>query len=151
MSVVKRQPPRDPDNERREKQRVKTLMDTMPNAIFVFGTNYDGVHGAGAARAAAGLYGAKRGVSFGRQGRSYGIPTKAKWSDATGISLHDIRAYVQKFLDYANGHPDLVFAVTRIGCGYAGYTDEDIAPFFKNAPLNCDLPEGWRAINGEDI
>ena len=34
--------------------------------------------------------------------------------------------------------------VTRIGCGLAGYKDEDMAPFFKDAPYNCLLPDEWR-------
>lgn len=40
--------------------------------------------------------------------------------------------------------PQLMFNVTRIGCGRAGYTDAQIAPMFKDAPSNCNLPEGWR-------
>ena len=47
---------------------------------------------------------------------------------------------------YANEHPALQFNVTRIGCGLAGYKDEQIAPFFKDAPLNCYLPIGWREV-----
>jgi len=34
--------------------------------------------------------------------------------------------------------------VTRVGCGLAGYRDEQIAPLFRDAPANCDLPDGWR-------
>jgi hypothetical protein len=36
------------------------------------------------------------------------------------------------------------FQVTRIGCGLAGYEDNDIAPMFVDAPQNCILPVGWR-------
>jgi hypothetical protein len=36
--------------------------------------------------------------------------------------------------------------VTRIGCGYAGYTDAEIAPLFADAPENVELPTGWREI-----
>ena len=31
-----------------------------------------------------------------------------------------------------------------VGCGLAGYTDQQIAPLFRNAPSNCKMPEGWR-------
>jgi len=33
--------------------------------------------------------------------------------------------------------------VTRVGCGLAGYTDEQIGPLFVGASTNCKLPEGW--------
>ena len=46
-------------------------------------------------------------------------------------------------MTYANEHPELQFEVTRIGCGLAGYKDEQIAPFFTGAPSNCQLPEEW--------
>jgi hypothetical protein len=52
--------------------------------------------------------------------------------------------YVDTFVNFATDHPDMLFFVTRIGCGLAGYHDEDIAPLFAEAPMNCDLPEGWR-------
>ena len=30
------------------------------------------------------------------------------------------------------------------GSNLAGYTDNQIAPMFKNAPSNCELPLLWR-------
>jgi hypothetical protein len=48
------------------------------------------------------------------------------------------------FKEYARQHPELRFFVTRVGCGLAGYTDKVIAPMFKNAPANCELPPTWR-------
>jgi len=33
--------------------------------------------------------------------------------------------------------------VTRIGCGFAGYNDQQIGPLFAGAPANCQLPQGW--------
>ena len=43
----------------------------------------------------------------------------------------------------------LLFRVTRIGCGIAGFTNEEIAPLFKAAceMENISLPNGWREIN----
>ena len=43
------------------------------------------------------------------------------------------------FIIYAKAHPELTFEVTRIGCGLAGYTEEEIAPMFIDAPYNCKL------------
>lgn len=129
----------------RERQRIKQLMQYNGTAVFVFGSNRKGVHGAGAAAHAARYYGAKRGLGEGPAGRSYAIPTKDTWQDV-GLPLEEIRAHVERFLNYAGAHPLTVFVVTRIGCGYAGYTDAEIAPLFAGAPPNCKLPEGWREL-----
>lgn len=42
-----------------------------------------------------------------------------------------IKPYVDQFIAYAAEHPELTFYVTRIGCGIAGFRDEEIAPLFK--------------------
>lgn len=118
----------------------------MSPKIFVFGSNLAGRHGAGAALFARQNHGAIYGQGVGRQGNSYGIPTK-DWNIHT-LPLKDIREFVNEFLDYATCHQDLTFQVTRIGCGLAGYKDADIAPMFEDAPANCELPEEWKAILG---
>lgn len=109
--------------------------------IFVFGSNEAGFHGAGAAREAVLHWDARVGVAVGRTGFSYAIPTKNK--NIRTLPLWCIAAYVLGFLAYAKEHQELTFLVTRIGCGLAGYTDEAIAPMFKNPPTNCVLPEEW--------
>lgn len=113
------------------------------NSIFVFGSNLSGIHGGGAASAAHKLYGAKWGVAVGRTGHSYAIPTVRQHINGP-IDLPTIDSYVQQFLHHSATHPEDSFFVTRIGCGLAGYKDRDIAPMFKDAPLNCSLPETWR-------
>ena len=110
--------------------------------IFVFGSNLAGRHGKGAALTARLYHGAIYGQGIGRQGNSYAIPTKD--TKLVSLSLHTIENYVREFKAYANQHPELTFFITRIGCGLAGYTDEVIAPMFKNAPSNCELPLLWR-------
>jgi hypothetical protein len=84
------------------------------------------------------IYGQGRGI----QGTSYAIPTKDH--HILTLPLDAIRPYVDDFITFAKRNPHFKFEVTRIGCGLAGYTDEDIAPMFKNAPNNCNLPGGWR-------
>lgn len=123
-----------------ERERVSKL--TRDGAVFVFGSNLKGVHGAGAARFAQRHFGAKTGIGEGMQGQSYAIPTKVTWRDE-GMPIAQLQSHVEKFIEYARLHPDVVFAVTRIGCGYAGYSDEDIAPLFCDAPENCKLPQWW--------
>jgi hypothetical protein len=110
--------------------------------IFVFGSNLHGIHGAGAAAFAHAERGAVMGVGVGLTGQSYALPTKRTPWETLGLS--EIQEYVDQFLEFARTHPELQFQVTRVGCGLAGYEDEDIAPLFQGAPENCELPKGWR-------
>lgn len=113
--------------------------------IFVFGSNLAGRHGKGAALYALEHKGAIYGRGVGPQGNSYAIPTKGYRLQT--LPLESIKGYVIQFIVYALVHSTEEFEVTRIGCGLAGYKDEQIAPMFKNAPPNCHLPEGWREMN----
>jgi hypothetical protein len=115
---------------------------TGARTIFVFGSNLAGRHGAGAALCAFKDHGAVYGVGVGPQGSSYAIPTKDQ--HIRTLELEAIQKYVWQFLRYAEDNPHLTFNVTRIGCGLAGYTDEQIGPMFAGAPNNCVLPDGWR-------
>lgn len=114
--------------------------------IFVFGSNLAGIHGAGAARAAADYWGAELGEGLGLTGSAWAIPTKDK--QIRTLSLAKIKVYVEHFLAYAklaqHKHPERKFFVTRVGCGLAGYTDAEIAPLFEGAPPNCSFAEQWR-------
>jgi len=110
--------------------------------IFVFGSNLAGRHGKGAALEAKEKYGAEYGVGEGRTGMSYAIPTKD--GQIRTRPLGNIELSVEKFIRYAKEHPELEFLVCRVGCGLAGYVDDEIAPMFADAPSNCELPEGWR-------
>ena len=109
--------------------------------IFVFGSNYGGRHGRGAAKVAMQKFGAKYGKGSGLQGRSYGIPTKDR--SLKVLSIEKIRIGVDKFLRFADNNKELTFVVTKIGCGLAGLREKDIAPMFTGAPSNVVLPEGW--------
>ena len=115
----------------------------MPvNPIFVFGSNLAGMHGGGAAALARVARGAEMGVAIGLTGQAYAIPTVD--ASIEPLPLEDIKSSVAGFLAYADAHPELTFEVTRIGCGIAGFTDDQIAPLFAGAPENCSLPDGWR-------
>jgi len=110
--------------------------------IFVFGSNLAGRHGKGAALEAKKNHGAIYGQGYGLQGCSYAIPTKD--ASLKSLPLSAIKIGVGEFLAFAEGSPDMQFNITRIGCGLAGYKDEQIAPMFAGAPDNCVLPAGWR-------
>ena len=121
---------------------VDGTLPTNPKAIWVFGSNLAGRHGAGAAKIAAALYGAPHGKGFGAMGRCFAIPTKDQ--KLAVIEIAEIHASIDYFLRYAGEHVDEEFFVTRIGCGLAGYHDAQIAPMFKRAPVNCSLPDAWK-------
>jgi len=106
--------------------------------IFVFGSNEEGRHYAGAAKYAQDHCGAQPGVGVGPTGQSYAIPTMNGWPR--------LKAEVARFIEYATQHPERSFFVTRVGCGLAGYQDHGIAPLFLHAPENCLLPLGWRDL-----
>lgn len=93
------------------------------NEIFVFGSNAAGAHAGGAAAFAARNFGAIWGQGEGLQGRCYAIPTME--------GIPNLTAAVDRFVRFAEQHPELRFLVTRIGCGIAGYTVDQIAPLFK--------------------
>jgi hypothetical protein len=115
-----------------------------PNAIFVFGSNLAGKHGAGAAWQAFRHYGAIRGQGEGLQGRSYAIPTKDE--QLVKIPLPGIAIHVRRFLGFARIHTDLEFWCTPIGCGLANYKPKDIAPMFRGAPPNVHLPDSFAIV-----
>ena len=102
------------------------ITELKESEIFVFGSNLQGMHGGGAARIAYEEFGAIWGQGVGLQGQSYGIPTMHGGVDV-------IKPYVDEFVNFAKSHPELKFLVTRIGCGIAGFRDEEIAPLFKDA------------------
>lgn len=60
-----------------------------------------------------------------------------------GAIIGDIVGSVYEFVEYAKAHPELTFLVTRIGCGIAGFKDEEMAPLFQDALQlpNVLLPE----------
>ena len=106
------------------------------NEIFVFGSNLAGRHGGGAARFAYKRFGAVWGQGVGLQGQSYAIPTLQG-------GVETIRPYVDEFIAFAKAHSEYTFLVTPIGCGIAGFKEEEIAPLFKAAleVENIVLPE----------
>lgn len=107
----------------------------LENEVFVFGSNLLGVHKRGAALDALKNYGAILGQGIGMQGHSYAIPTKR--TPYVSLELFEINKFVADFIVFAQFSPHFTFNVTKIGCGLAGFTPEQIAPMFlyaKNTP-----------------
>lgn len=116
----------------------------MSSSVFVFGSNLAGRHGKGAALFAHQNRGAVYGQGIGFQGNAYAIPTKD--GQLQSLPLTVIAGHVSNFLAFAAERPDLRFQVTAVGCGLAGYKPEQIAPMFKAAPSNCELPPEFSAV-----
>ncbi len=126
-------------------RRVTPAMITAlkDDEVFVFGSNKEGMHIGGAARAAFERFDAKWGEGIGMTGRCYAIPTMDG-------SIDIIRHHVDDFTEYARTHPELTFLVTPIGCGIAGWHVDEIAPLFKDASRlgNVTLPESfWKVLD----
>ena len=81
--------------------------------------------------------GCRRGTS----GSTYALPTMH-------LSLQEIEGHVDKFCYYVWNYPALIFLVTRVGFGIAGFKDEQIAPLFGDLidTDNVALPAEWIEI-----
>lgn len=105
----------------------ETITKLEPNYIFVFGSNPEGRHGAGAARSAL-KFGAKYGIGRGLQGQTYALVTKnlregfvEKLSDGTtktytkagyrSISKEGLIDNIKEFYDCAEQNKHLKFFV----------------------------------------
>ena len=123
-----------------EKKRTtpEFITELKPNEVFVFGSNLRGMHGGGAAYIAYRKFGAVMGQGVGLQGQSYAIPTMQG-------GVETIKPYVDEFIEFAKANRNLTFLVTRIGCGIAGFTDDEISPLFEKAHdvNNIVLPPDW--------
>jgi hypothetical protein len=106
------------------------------NQIFVFGSNTAGRHGAGAARQAL-KWGARYGVGIGLEGQTYALPTKDH--EIETLSLYDIEKYIKNFLEFAKEKKEYEFLVTKIGCGLAGYTTDQIGKLFGKHKVSSNV------------
>lgn len=83
-------------------------------------------HTVAAVRLAYRRFGAVWGEGVGQHDRTYAIPTMQG-------GVETIKPYVDAFIRFAKEHVRLTFLVTRIGCGIAGFRDDEIAPLFTDA------------------
>lgn len=132
-------------NEKAKSRRITPgyIHRLLPNEIVVFGSNILGHHNGSLAEKAVNEWGAVNGRPNGRQGQCYAIATD-------GATLDSIRFQVQGFIEYARSNPHLLFLVTRIGCGNAGWHAGQIAPQFRdagNVPNICLPQEFWDILN----
>lgn len=110
----------------RERVTPDVIQSLEEKEVFVFGSNIHGQHNGGAAKFALIHFGAVNGQSEGLQGKSYAIPTD-------GNTFEELKEAVGRFTDYVVMHPQNKFMLTAVGCGAAGYSEDQIAPLFTQA------------------
>jgi len=120
------------------------ITNLAPHQVFVFGSNTEGRHGAGAAKEAV-KFGAEYGNPSGVQGQSYAIVTKDLAKGKRSVPLSDIEAQIDQFLELAAATPEKEFLVTKIGCSLAGYSESEIAALWQEKPIsnNVKLPAAF--------
>jgi len=112
-----------------------------PNEVFVFGSNMHGFHLGGAAQQAYKQFGAEWGIEEGLTGQCYAFPTFDE--EMVQLPLEAIEHSVRKLFATARALPFMTFLLTKVGCGIAGFSEEQIAPLFKDSPKNIIKPIGW--------
>lgn len=79
------------------------------------------------------VYGIARGHQVGREGQSYAIQTIERPGIKRSTTLSAIEEQLVDLLSYANKNQDLVFIMTPVGCGYSGYSVEEMRNVWENA------------------
>ncbi|QDF45940.1 hypothetical protein vBVpaPMGD2_1 [Vibrio phage vB_VpaP_MGD2] len=139
------------------------ITEMSGNNIFVFGSNPEGRHGMGAAKAAM-KFGAKLGIGRGLQGNTYALPTKnlkAGFTEkCTGITYHRsgkrsiplsmIRDNILELYSVARSRPELTFVVVyqADASNLNGYSSNEIMDTFiigMDVPNNILIHESFRS------
>lgn len=123
------------------------------NTIFVFGSNPEGRHGAGAAKVARNQFGAIYGQGEGLQGNAYALPTKdLRVKENRGlrsISKEDIIKSIKKLYETARQYSDKQFKIAyrnTYSTSLNGYTGLEMIDMFLEAgpiPDNIIFSKEW--------
>lgn len=121
--------------------------------VFVFGSNPEGRHGAGSARAAVEKFGAIYGRGRGMQGDAYALVTTELRNGMPRVTLRQITDNVRELYETARENPGKKFMVAyrsaeneRTLCGYTG--GELVGCFLAagDIPDNIWFSEEWSDI-----
>ena len=123
------------------------------NTIFVFGSNPEGRHGAGAAKTAVDFFGAEYGVGEGLTGDAYALPTKdlrvKENNSFRSISKEKTIESIKKLYETARQNPNKTFKISYDNVEKAslnGYTGLEMIEMFKAAgpiPINVKISKAW--------
>ena len=130
--------------------------DIIPSedTIFVFGSNPEGRHGAGAAKVAKDKFGAQYGVGEGLTGNAYALPTKdlrvKENKGLRSIPKESIIESIKTLYKVATENPGKQFKVAFRNkldeATLSGYTGEEMIDMFLSArpiPSNIIFSEEW--------
>lgn len=129
--------------------------DITPDAdtIFVFGSNPEGRHGAGAAKVAREKFGAIYGQGEGLQGNAYALPTKdlrvKKNNSLRSIPKEQIIESIKKLYETARQNPNKQFKIAyrnTTTTSLNGYTGLEMIDMFLKAgpiPSNIVFSKEW--------
>lgn len=128
-------------------------IEPEPNTIFVFGSNPEGRHGAGAAKVARDKFGAIYGQGEGLQGNAYALPTKdLRVKDNNSLKSIDektIISSIEKLYKVAEQNPKKQFKIAyrnTIDKSLNGYTGLEMIDMFNQAgdiPSNIVFSKEW--------
>ena len=135
-------------------QSYEGMITPDANTIFVFGSNPEGRHGAGAAKTAREKFGAQYGQGEGLQGNSYAIPTKdlrvRENNSLRSIAPWQIVESIKKMYKVARQNPSKQFKVAYTNglneTTLNGYTGAEMIRMFKEAgpiPNNVLFSKNW--------
>jgi hypothetical protein len=123
------------------------------NTIFVFGSNPEGRHGAGAAKIATEQFGAIYGQGEGLQGNAYALPTKdLRVKENNGfksISFEQIVKNIQKLYEVSKQNPNKQFKIAYRNTNEKslnGYTGLEMIEMFNQSgeiPSNIVFSKEW--------
>jgi hypothetical protein len=123
------------------------ITNLKENEIFVFGSNLNGNHAGGAAKLAQESFGVENGVGEGLTGQCYAFPTLDK--EMQKVSKEELIKSRDLFYKIAEENKDKTFFLTKVGCGIAGFSEDEMKEIFKGeSPKNIIMPAGWRVIKG---
>lgn len=118
--------------------------------VFVFGSNLSGNHAGGAARQAFERFGAEWGVGEGMTGQCYALPTLDK--NMQKVTPTALRRSFERLWETAWNNPQRIFLVTKVGCGIAGWTIEEVKNILwvaageQGLPPNVVLPKEFSIV-----
>lgn len=135
-------------------QSYEGLITPNEDTIFVFGSNPEGRHGAGAAKIAVEQFDAKYGQGEGLQGNAYALPTKdlrvKENKSLRSISPEQIIESIRKMYEVARQNLSKQFKVAYTNglneTTLNGYTGAEMIKMFKDAgpiPTNVVFSKNW--------
>lgn len=82
------------------------------------------------------VYGVARGHQIGNEGQSFAIETIVRPGERRSTPLTDIQKQFETLLVFAETHSDLKILMTPVGCGYSGYSTEEMNKCWVGAIKN---------------